>query len=407
MKLVDMINKIYEDDLKLDHEELNDFYRHYIDTFSKSSEAPAKFIQTVLFTALGSAISLSRWIVWGTKKIFPNLWAIILGESTRSRKTTSLDIGLMMVKKRNKEFPDRNYLLPSRSSMSSLMEILLKEQNGVIEHSELATFLELLKKGFNCDMKSLLTSFFDVPPSYKVNFITKEDTNLEYPIFSIATASTPVWLKNNLHKGDATSGFLARFLFAFQNKKTKSIPIPLQPDAKRIEMLNDIFKKLYELKPEEIKLDEEFKAVYSEFYHECDEFIDELAVDNGLKSIFSRLQTDYFLKFTILECVLADKTTASGDEASRVKYLIAFYMAQAIATIKSISPDQQMELETKILKFIKAKKEVTRTDLYRYFHNKLSAQKLNSALGSLLKADLIVSGNSTDSRNTQVFKLSS
>ncbi len=386
---------------------MNDYYRSYINTFDKSSEAPAKFILTVLFASIGSAVSLSRWIVWGTKRMFANFWVIILGESTQSRKTTSLDIGLMMVKKRNKEFPDRNFLLPSRSSMSSLIEILGIEKFGVIEHSELATFLELLKKGFNCDMKSLLTSFFDVPESYKVNFITKDDTNLEYPIFSIATASTPVWLKNNLHKGDATSGFLARFLFAFQNKKTRSIPIPIQPDAKKIEILYEVFSKLYELKPEEIKLDEGFQAIYTEFYRESDKLIDELQVDNALKSIFSRLQTDYFLKFTILECVLADKTTASKDEALRVKYLVAFYMAQAIATIKNITPDQQMELETKILKFIKLKKEVTRTELYRYFHNKLSVQKLNPALGSLLKADLIIAVKSTGSRSTQIFKLSS
>ncbi len=399
-----MINKIIDNKLDLDHNELNDFYRCYIDTFNNCSEASAKFILTVLFASIGSAISLSRWIVWGTKRMFANFWVIILGESTRSRKTTSLDIGLKMVKKRNDDIQGRNFLLPSRSSMSSLLEILEYEKYGVIEHSELATFLELLKKGFNCDMKSLLTSFFDVPESYKVNFITKDDTNLEYPIFSIATASTPVWLKHNLHKGDATSGFLARFLFAFQNRKTRSIPIPKKPDANKIELLYKVFVKLYELEPEEIIFDEKFETVYSEFYHESDKLIEELSVDNAMKSIFSRLQTDYFLKFTILECVLAGKTTASKDEALRAKYLVAFYMAQAMATIKNISPDEQMELETKLLKFIRNKKEVTSTEIHRHFNNHLSAQKINSVLGSLIKAGLIVKDRSTRIRNVDIYK---
>ena len=153
MKLSNMISKIISSELKVDFTELNDFYCQYIETFANSSEAPAKFILTVLFASLGSAISLSRWISWGTKKMFPNFWVIILGESTRSRKTTSLDIGLMNVKRRNIDSPDRNFMLPSRSSLASLMEILEIEKNGVIEHSEVATFLELLKKGFNCDMK--------------------------------------------------------------------------------------------------------------------------------------------------------------------------------------------------------------------------------------------------------------
>ncbi len=64
-------------------------------------------------------------------------------------------------------------------------------------------------------MKSLLTNFFDVPSSYKINFKSTGKKNLEYPIFSIATASTPVWLKENLKKGDATSGFMAHFFICF------------------------------------------------------------------------------------------------------------------------------------------------------------------------------------------------
>ncbi len=404
MKLKEIIDYVISNDLKVDECTLNDFYRLYINTFNECSEAPPKFILTVLFASLGSSISLSRWISWGTRKIFPNFWVIIIGESTTSRKTTSLDNGLKMIKMHNKDNPNRHYLLPSRSSMSSLLEVLVYEKNGVIEHSELATFLELLKKGFNVDMKSLLTNFFDVPPSYKINFKTTGNTNLQYPIFSIATATTPVWLKHNLSKGDATSGFLARFLFAFQNKKTRSIPIPMQPDAKKIKKLNKVFKQLFELKPKEITFDQEFRTVYEEFYHESDELIEKLAVDNGLKSIFSRLQTDYFLKFTILECVLTGKTTASKDEALRARYLVAFYMAQAIATIERITPNEQMELETKILKFIKDEHEVTSTEIHRYFNNHMSSQKLNSVLSSLIKAGLIVKDKSTRKRNVDIYK---
>jgi len=240
-----------------------------------------------------------------------------------------------------------------------------------------------------------------------MNFITKDDSTLERPIFSIATASTPVWMKENLKNGDATSGFLARFLFSFQNNKTRSIAIPQQPDAARVKKIEDVFQQLYDLQPAVIDLDDEFRQIYTEFYHESDKFIDEMPVDNGLKSIFSRLQTDYFLKFTILECVLSDKKTASRNEALSAKYLVAFFMAQAIAVIKNISPTETMVLETKIQQFLNSVTEATRTDLYRHFKNNLSASQLNTALGSLLKADIIISARSTEKRNTEVFKLNS
>jgi len=407
MKLINMINEIIENDLKFDKKKLNKFYCFYIDTFSRTSEAPAKFILTVLFAALGSAISLSRWIVWSTKKIFPNFWIQIIGESTRSRKSTSLDIGLYFIKKMNQKFHKRNFLLPSRTSISSLMDVLEFEANGVIEHSELATFLELLKKGFNCDMKSLLTSFFDVPPLYKISFKTVADKILKYPIFSIATASTPAWLKHNLKKGDASSGFLARFLFAFQNKKTKSIAIPEQADENDLVKIENVFQYIYDLKPECIIVDNDFKQVYTEFYYESDKFIEELPVENGLKSIFSRLQTDYFLKFAILETVLNDKTVASRDEALNAKYLVAFYMVQALATIKKISPSEDSILEDSILGFIKEKGSVTKTDIYRYFKNNISAKKLNPILNNLLNAEQIVKEKSVEHKKTTVFRMNS
>lgn len=390
MTLKEMIDSIKRHEFRIDKNRINPFYVSYLDVFQSCSEAPGKFIITVIFTALGSAISSNRWIQWGTKQMFANFWVLILGESTRSRKSTSLNIGLYPVKKIAEQNPDRHLILPSRSSMAALLEALKTEKQGVIEHSEIATFLELLKKGFNVDMKSLLTTFFDVPASYKANFITKEDMILEKPIFSLATASTPVWLKENLKKGDATSGFLGRFIMAIQREKDRCIPIPQQPDQTRVQAIIDNFKSIYALKPAEITLGPGFKSVYSEFYHECDKFIKELPYDNGLNSLLSRLQTDYFLKFTILECVLSNKTEAGAEEAKRAKYLVAYYMTQAILTIKNITPNSQMVLEKKVLDFIRSSKEgVTRTDLHNLFNHNYTAAKLNFILSSLIKAELI------------------
>ena len=291
--------------------------------------------------------------------------------------------------------------------MASLLDILAIENQGVIEHSELATFLQLLQKGFNNDMKSTITSLFDVPQTYKTNFITKDNKILKYPIFSIATASTLAWLKKNIKKEDSLSGFSARFIYAVQTKKTKVVPIPIPPDKEMIKSLYDVFKKIQQLKPEEIILDKEFKKVYTDFYIESEKLIDELPFDDGLKSIYSRLQTDYFLKFTILECVLTGKKIASRGEAVRALYLVAFYMAQATVTIQSISHSEEVILENKILKYIREQGPVTRTDIHRFFKNNLSAKKLNTILSTLIKAEQIISEKSKERNNANVFRLNS
>lgn len=390
MELIELIQKIKRENFKLDDNLLNDFYRSYLKVFEHCSEAPAKFILTVLIAALGSAVSINRWIMWGLKKMYANMWVMILGRSTRSRKSSSLGIGLFPVQKICEMQPDLQYLLPSSVSMAALVEILQVVKQGIIEHSEIATLLEILKKGFNGDMKSLLTSFFDVPRQYRLSYITKEDTILEQPIFSLATATTPVWLKENLKKSDSTSGFLGRFIMAIQNEKERCIPIPQSPDPAKVDAIITNFKKIYALKPTEITLGNGFKHIYTEFYREADEFIKKIPFDNGLNSLLSRLQTDYFLKFTILECVLANKTEAGSDEAKRAKHLVAYYMTQAIQTIKNISPDPQMRYEQKVLELIRAnKKGVNRTELHKLFNNNISASKLNSVLSTLIRAEQI------------------
>ncbi|MDD2297912.1 MAG: DUF3987 domain-containing protein, partial [Sphaerochaetaceae bacterium] len=347
-----------------------------------------------LLSSLGAAISTSRWIKWGTRNIYPNIWVMLVGSSTLVRKTTSLNTGLYFNLLFDSEHPDRNYKLPEDGSLAALLGVLGREKQGVLRHSEVATLLTMMSKGYNVNMKSTFTDFFDVPPTYKIQLKGEGDILLERPIFSMATATTPLWLKKNLSYGDLESGFPARFLYCFKDKKDISIAIPKTPEETMMREYNQVFAALYSLKPREITLSPSYEEKYTSFYNEIESLYENPLLDDGTKSLIGRLQTDYFIKLTILECVLTNTLEATAVEAERVCYLLRFYIAQANTIMRIILKTERTKHEDKVLEFLRIKGKAGQTDLYHLFSNNIHASDLKSTMKTLEDA-LLVRKNGT------------
>jgi hypothetical protein len=64
----------------------------------------------------------------------------------------------------------------------------------------------------------------------------------------------------------------------------------------------------------EITFDGSFENVYTDFYHKVEALYKSPLVEDATKSLIARLQTDYFLKLTMFECVLNDKQVATEEE---------------------------------------------------------------------------------------------
>lgn len=373
----------------LDRMGLNWFYRLYLEAFEGTTDAPMEFIFTTLLASLGAALANSAWMTWGNRKIYPNVWTMLVGSSTLVRKSTSLNTGLHFNLLFDNESPDRHYRLPDDGSLAAFLEVLAIEKKGVLRHSEVATLLNIMSKGYNVSMKALFTDFFDVLGAYKIRLKGEENVCVEQPIFSMATATTPVWLKKNLTMEDWTSGFGARFLYCYKDRKDISIPIPRPPDAKNIAELKQFFASLYALPPREITFDDSYKSAYTGFYNEIEALYKTPLVEDATKSLIGRLQTDYFLKLTMFECVLGNKTVATGEEARRVIDQIWFYIAQAHTITGVVLKPERTRQEDKVLEYLRVKGHATKTDLYNLFSRNIQSGGLNAIIKTLTDAMLI------------------
>jgi len=374
---------------EFDMSQLNGFYRHYLSLFEPTTDAPVEFILTALLAGLGAAISLNRWIEWGTKRIYPNIWAILVAPSTHQRKSTALDVGLYFNRRLEEEISGRQLILPNDGSFAALLPLLQEEKHGVIRHSEFASLLENMGKGFNNNMKSLMTDFFDVPRVHNIRLVSDGDIRLERPIFSLAAATTLNWFRQKTTINDLESGFLARFLYCYRENKDRSIPVPNPPDIAECEKFLAAFRKILGFRPSGITYDEGFRRVFCQAYDSIDRLYRDVLVDDGTKALIGRLQTDYFLKLSIIECVLSKTIVATEEIAVRANYLIGYYLAQARRVMGAILKTKRSEHEEKVLHFLAGKGDATMTDLHELFSRNLHAHNIKAILKSLIDANLI------------------
>jgi len=370
-------------------EGLNPFYKRYLEMFYNSTDAPLEYIFTSLLPSLGAAITTRRWIQWGTTNVYPNIWTMIVGPSTLMRKSTSLNTGLHYNIQFDKAHPERNYMLPNDGSYAALLKVLEEEKQGVLKHPEVASLLENMGKGYNNNMKSKFTECFDVSEPQKVSFKNEDDIYIEQPIFSMATATTLNWLKQKITKNDRESGFLARFLYSYQDKKDRSIDIPISPDPKALAEVHSIYDKLFNLPPREILFDSSFCRVYEQYYEDIEKLCNDPLLDEGTKSLTGRLQTDYLLKLTILECVLTGKDTATEAEALRVLNQIKFFLGQAFTIMDQILKTERTKHEEKVLEFLRIRGKASLTDLHHLFSNNIHATNLKATMKTLEEVQLV------------------
>lgn len=362
---------------------LNSYYQEYLNTFAPCTDTPPEFILTALLPSLGAVISLKRYIKWGSRSVYPNIWTILLGSSTRMRKTTAVGIGSTFNTLLEESSDEKGFILPNDGSLAGLLQEMITEKYGLLRHSEFSSFISMMNRGFNIGMKQLLTDFFDVPFRHVVR-LKKDHYDIPQPILSISSATTLSWFKNSKTATDSTSGFLARFLYCYREEKDSTMPIPAKPDQSRVDNLYKLFTNILNLDFAEITFDKSFEQVYTDCYYQIEAYLKDPFVPESTKTLLARLQCDYFLKLTILECVIAGTTVATSEEATRAAYLVNFYCKHAMLAMENALKTGEASIEEKIITFLMQKGDATSKDLYKLFNNRIKSSLLKSTLNNLI-----------------------
>ncbi len=279
-----------------------EIYKAYCEEIT---DAPPNFHDFVAIVVGGIALGNQCFIPFGDTRIFPNIWLLLLGDSSYSRKTTSINIGRRLL---SEVCPEKIY--PNEFSQERIQSLLETMPSGAFFFSEFITLMGLLNRDYMSGTKGFLADIYDSPFTYKRE-TQGRSIKICNPAISIISATTQSWFMERLKESDIQGGFLPRFIIIMPEKKTRTIAIPPEGDkAKRHELVKALnrFQKMsgvFSIHPDARR---EFEAWYKTLMdlpsnHRTDPFVNRLQV--------------YTLKFAMILNVITEMNLIISHESMK------------------------------------------------------------------------------------------
>lgn len=220
------------------------FVERYIKWASEMSDAAKQYHQAAAFTCLSTVLCGSLTIPTSFGTIIPNLWFMILGDTTLTRKSTSMDMAVEML-----EQVDDDSILATDGTIEGLMTILAMrpKQPSVFLRDEFSGLLDsMIKKDYMAGMPEMLTKLYDGKMMKRV--LKKESFVVKDPRLIMYTGGIKSKITQILTTEHVSSGFLPRFIFiTAESDVTRVRPIGPPMDVDTTERDN-LAKELAEIK---------------------------------------------------------------------------------------------------------------------------------------------------------------
>src|SRR5215472_3934809 len=144
------------------------------------TDAAPEFHELCMIVALSAIISNSVRLETSIGGIVPNLWGMLLGDSTLTRKTTAMRLVMDML-----VLMDNELVVANNASPEGLLEALAERPNrsSMWFKDEISGFLNIInRREYLQGMPEMLTELYDVPPLF-IRRLRKETIIIESPAF--------------------------------------------------------------------------------------------------------------------------------------------------------------------------------------------------------------------------------
>lgn len=185
------------------------FVERYIAWAKSLGDAAPQYHQAGAFTALSALLAGSVQLPTSFGTIKPNLWFMILADTTLTRKSTAMDIAMDLITE-----IDSNILMATDGSIEGLLTVLGTRpgQPSVFLHDEFSGLLEMItKKDYYAGMPELLTKLYDGKLQKRV--LRKEMVEVKDPCLLVFAGGIKDKITSILNFEHVASGFMPRFIF--------------------------------------------------------------------------------------------------------------------------------------------------------------------------------------------------
>jgi hypothetical protein len=181
----------------------------YRDWAEDATDALPEFHDLCAAIGLSSIVSNSVRLDTSYGLMVPNLWGLILGDSTLSRKTTAMRMIMDII-----AVLDSDMILATDGSAEGLLSGLSTRPNktSIFYKDEISGFFDSMnKKDYLAGMAETLTALYDVPAIF-TRRLRKETIIIESPAFVLFGGGVRDRVYETINEEYVLSGFLPRFL---------------------------------------------------------------------------------------------------------------------------------------------------------------------------------------------------
>lgn len=185
------------------------FIERYISWCKELTDAAPQYHQAGAFMALSGTLSANIILRTSFGKLLGNLWFMILGDTTLTRKTTSMRIAMNLLGD-----VDPSIMFATDGSMEGILTGI-KARDGkscIFFRDEFAGLLTAMNnKDYMSDMPEHLTKLYDGDPMRRL--LRKEEISVYNPVFLIMAGGIKSKIQTLFTEEHISSGFIPRFIF--------------------------------------------------------------------------------------------------------------------------------------------------------------------------------------------------
>lgn len=214
----------------LSDEELGEAVRYktfiddYISWGREISDASSHYHIAGAFVILSGILSDKLRLPTAYGNIVPNLWFMIVADTTLTRKSTAMDMAMDFLYEEN-----RNILLATDGSIEGLLQALSVRKNEVslfLRDEFTGLIDQMSKKDYMSGMMETLTKLYDAKPLRRL--LKKEVIDIQDPLLLIFAGGIRTKLLEQITYDHINSGFMPRFCFVQGKSESENIR-PLGP----------------------------------------------------------------------------------------------------------------------------------------------------------------------------------
>lgn len=210
----------------------------------KSTDAVTAYHELIYFIILSTVCSAGMELHTTYGTMHPNLWGLVLGDSTLTRKTTAMKMGMSFI-----EEIDKDRIMATDATAEGLMHGLVGRpaQVSVFFRDEITGFLDsVIHKHYMSGMLELLTQLYDVPPIL-TRKLRKESFTVSSPVFIFFGGGIRDRTYSLITEQMIMSGFMPRFMVVSGDADIKSLRRTGPAQQATTDQRADISKTLHRL----------------------------------------------------------------------------------------------------------------------------------------------------------------